>query len=296
VEKSAKEKLNMLKKLLELVFVLTLGISTIVAQSQQSTVSTDEAWEYLMVSTSSFNDKENIVPPEKWMGRRQGNTGFLQETSIQNEFDRLGKLGWELVGILPMNSGEQGAIGFAKFIFKRRLNAARSLVEAEELKKLIVELNARKPRDPDFVDLDKAEIISKDQQTSSQIKKKLEEKLKSITKFSVTDIKTTASISPNFKTVRGEITVDGSRILLKDDNKYRSSEVNSFIRQVADEVYKVVGLQPRYDNDQPFEDNIYNQNGNGTFIQIKITVNSNGKIQTLAEGKVQGNWSEVNTQ
>ena len=56
----------------------------------------------------------------------------------------------------------------------------------------------------------------------------------------------------------------------------------NFIKQVAEEVYKTVGLQKMYANQPDFENNTYNQDGDGTFIQIKVVVNYNGKILKTA--------------
>ena len=251
----------------------------------------NQQWEYLIVSVSNFSDKKELSVPEKWMGIRRGDIGFSQQTLTQNEFDRLGILGWELVGT-DDRIGESGTAS-KYYIFKRYFDASRSQDEKDQQKRLVENLNSSNSKESEIVDLDKVEAVNKQTQINNEVAGKLEQKLKSIGKVKIIDIKATASISKNYKNVRAEIIVDGTQILLKDGNKFRSLEANNFIRQTAEDVYKAVGLQPRYANEQFFENNVYNQNGDGTYIQIKVVINVGGKYTTLAEGKVQGFWDEL---
>lgn len=274
----------MSKKIFLCVLFLLFGAFSLFAQENRQ-------WEYLIVSVSTFGDKKALSVPEKWMGIRQGNIGFSQQTLTQNEFDRLGMFGWELVGIDDRIS--EGGTASKYYVFKRIYSFSQSAYEKEQQKMLIEKLSKSNPNEPEVVDLDKVESIAKQTQINNQVAEKLEQKLKSIDKFKIVEIKSNASVSTNYQNVKAEITFDGTKALLKDGNKFRSSEVKEFIRQVAEEVYKTVSLQPRFANDLFFEDNIYNQNGNGTFIQIKIVVNISGKYVTLAEGKVQGYWDGV---
>ena len=92
-----------------------------------------------------------------------------------------------------------GATREKYYIFKRKFDAARSQTEAEELKKLTEKNFNAKPPEPDFVDLDRAETQIKIAQTNSQIEKKLEEKLRSINTFSLTEIKATQILPINSK-------------------------------------------------------------------------------------------------
>lgn len=278
----------MLKKLVFTILLSLFCVQTFFAQTS------NQQWEYLIVSVINLGDKKDLSVSEKWMGVRQGKLSFSQEVLTQNEFDRLGKLGWELVSSIPLFDANQNlSFSSSKFIFKRLFDAERSNYEKEQQKLLLEKLKNVHSEEPEIVDLDRVESINKQNQVNNQVAGKLEQKLKSITKFKIVDIKSSAYISANNKNVRSEITVDATQTLLKDGNKFRSSEAKEFIRQVAEEVYKTVGFKPRYANEPFFEDNIYNQNGNGTFIQIKVVVNVNGKYLTVAEGKVQGIWDEL---
>ena len=275
----------MLKKLFCLYFLMLFCFQASFAQTA------NQPWEYLIVSVSNSNDKKELSVPAKWMGIRQGNVGFIQQTLTQNEFDRLGILGWELVGV-DDQIGETGTVS-KNYIFKRIFSSEQSNYEKELQKMLLEKLSKSNTNEAEVVDLDKLERDNKQTQINNQVAGKLEQKLKSISKFKLFDIKSSASIFKDYKNVRAEITVDGTQSLLTESNKYRSSEVDSFIRQVAEEVYKTVGLQPTYANQPFFENDIYNPNGNETFIQIKVVVNVGGKYITLAQGKTRGFWDEV---
>lgn len=113
----------MFTMILNLTLLIVFSCCLLSAQTLSKSVS-GESWEYLIVSVSTFGDKENLSVADKWLGRRQGNVGFSQDTQTQNEFDRLGKLGWELIEVLPVNVNEQPYIPGSKFIFKRKFDAA----------------------------------------------------------------------------------------------------------------------------------------------------------------------------
>lgn len=277
----------MLKKFLGLIFVILLS-SSLFAQNNPS----DGVWEYLIVSPATFNDRENLAVPDKWIGRRQGNVGFFQERGIQNEFDRLGKLGWELVGVLPMNSGEQSSINYAKFIFKRRFDAARSQYEAEEQKRLLEELKNKSPQtrtsDVGFIELDQAEFTAKEKETSDKIRANFEQAVRSA------NIKADISrfeYNTRRKDIYAEITVDGSATLLKDGNKYRLSEAKVFLRQVADELFNKIGLKPVSATEDFFnEHGSFSNRGNVT-VRIVVNVSNNERIKNVVSGYITGNWN-----
>lgn len=277
----------MLKNLLFATFFTLLFFSFSSAQNSE-----EFSWEYLVVSIGNFGDKQDFNPADKYLGRRQGNVGFSQDKPTQNEFDRLGTLGWELVGILPMNSGEQSNIGFAKFIFKRRLNFQRSQYESEELKKLTQELNNKKPTEPEFIDLDAVNAQSTQKEKERRANEKIEQTIRKIQGYSIISVKGTSWFpSQDDRRVTAEVVIDGTKELLKDRNKFRSSEVRNFIRQAASEIFKAAELKPLYGNQEPFQE-YYDSNIKGVNIKLSVVVNYNGKTKTLAEGAVFGNWLE----
>ena len=83
----------MLKRFFVLSFLVLVGLSVSFAQTSNT------QWEYLIVQKVDFADKDSSKITDKWLGIRQTKIGFIQQSLTQNGFDRLGNLGWELVGI-----------------------------------------------------------------------------------------------------------------------------------------------------------------------------------------------------
>ncbi len=282
----------MFTKILNLTLLIVFSCCLLSAQTLSKSVS-GESWEYLIVSVSTFGDKENLSVADKWLGRRQGNVGFSQDTQTQNEFDRLGKLGWELIEVLPVNVNEQPYVPGSKFIFKRKFDAARSEREAEELKQLANETKSNPPNKVTakyLVELDQAEFENKQNEVADKAKARLEQAIKNTSISSVTNLRT--EYSDNTKKIYAEIAVDGSSALLKDANKYRLSEAKKYIRQIAAELFSKIGLKQVSPNQDFFSD--YRNFDNGeVFIKLSIVINYNGAARKVAEGYINGNWVET---
>lgn len=283
----------MFTKFLSLTLVIIFNCCLLSAQTPKKSVS-DETWEYLIVSVGTFSDKEKLTVADKWLGRRQGSIGFYQDTSTQNEFDRLGKLGWELVGIVPGGAGEsQASTDNSKFIFKRRFEAARSAREAEESKQLANELKNNQPekgKAESLVELDQAEFVSKQNEVAGKAKARLEQTIKNTSIGSVTNLRTRNF--NNILQVTGEVIVDASSALLKDGNKYRLSEAKKYARQIATEIFNKVGLRQVSLNENFFSE--YRNSNNGeVFIKLSIVINHNGADRKIAEGYINANWIET---
>ena len=283
----------MLIKICGLVLVIAFASFTLSAQTSVKPAS-NESWEYLIVSISTFSDKENLAVSNKWIGRRQGNVGFYQDVQMQNEFDRLGKLGWELVEILPVNVNDQPSFANPKFIFKRKFDSARSEREAEDLKKLENEFKNISPntvKATDLIELDQAEFKAKQNEVADRAKAKLEQAIKNTSITSVLNI--TTAYSDNIKQTYAEIVVDGSSALLEGGNKYRLSEAKKYARQIAVELFNKIGLRQLTPNED-----FYNEYGNFSYrgevtIKLSIVINYNGTIRNVAVGYINGNWAET---
>ncbi len=194
----------------------------------------------------------------------------------------LGQKGWELAG-LTSHEGNPN-----RFIFKRPYDAERSRQEAE-----LQKTNEQK-RQPqvEFVNLDKVEEQSSQKEREEKAKYRIEQAIKGIKEFSIVSLKPEAWFpSINDRRIGGEVVIDGSKELLKDGNKYRLSEVDKFIRQAANEIYKAAGLKSRYANEEIFT--YHNSGRNGVNIKLSVVVNYKGVVKTLAEGFVQGDWEET---
>ena len=259
-------------------------------------ISPSEKWEYLIVSIGNFSDKEALKVPEKWIGRRQGTVGFFQDVQRQNEFDRLGKLGWELVEILPVSSNDQPVSDLSKFVFKRKSDPNRSLRESEELKNLLAEIKITPPnvvKTTDLIELDRANYEARQNEAADTARLKLEQAVKNVKGFSIVSVNSSAWFpNNNDRRVRAEVVIDASKDLLRNGNQYRASEADKFIRQAANEIYKAAQLKPQYVNQEPFA-TYSDANQRGVIVKIIVVVGYNGTTKTVSEGFVQGGWDET---
>ncbi len=285
----------MLTKIFSLALVLVFGCGLLFAQTPRKTVS-DEAWEYLIVSVGTFGDKEKLTVADKWLGRRQGSIGFYQDTSTQNEFDRLGKLGWELVGIVPGGAGEsQASTENSRFIFKRQFDIARSARESEESKQLAIELKNNSPnkvKTEFLVELDRAEILNKTNEIAENAKRNLEQIINNLSVISIKNVQT--YYPKNTKLGFADIVVDGSSVLLKEGNKYRLSEAKKYARQIATEIFNKVGLRQVLPGEDFFSENGNFSTRGEVLIRLSVVINHNGATREVAGGQITGNWAETN--
>lgn len=284
----------MLVKIFSLTLMIVFGYCALFAQASPKSVP-EESWEYLIITLSTFTDKEDLKVSDKWLGRRQGKLGFYQDALTQNEFDRIGKLGWELVGILPVNLNDQPSFSYSKFIFKRKSDAARSEREAEELKKLTNELrnsnSINTTNTESLIELDQTEIVAQKKEVAVKAESRLEKSLKNVGVNSITSLQT-RYYSNNSKQTYAEIIIDGSSALLKDGNKYRLSEAKKYVRQIASELFNKLRLKQVSPNEDFYDEYGRFNYGGEVFIKVSLVINYNGKSQNVSNGYINGNWAE----
>jgi hypothetical protein len=280
-----------MRKLIFVCLLVSILILNAAAQNADKN-QTNEAWEYLIVSVSSFNNWENSNVPNKWIGRKQGNVGFFQETQVQNEFDRLGRLGWELVGILPSNTevNNMPSFQFSKFVFKRRYDAGRSRREADEQTKLLAELKNNPPTaaNSELIELDRAEFAARENEATNRVKTRFEQSLKgSAIKFEISRFQ----YNSQNKRIIADIVVDASSALLQDGNKYRLSEAKKYIEQIAEEIFNKIGLARTIPGANFYSEfGNFEQQGN-VYIRLHVSVGSGKMKRTVVQGYITGNWS-----
>jgi hypothetical protein len=191
--------------------------------------------------------------------------------------NELGRKSWELVG-LTFNEGNP-----VRLFFKRAYIPERTRLEAEQAK------NAESPKvKVDFVELDQAEFVARENETANKIKNRFEQAVKnSGIKVEIRQI----SYDSRSKQIRAFVVVDGSSVLLKDGNKYRLSEAKKYNRQIASEIFNRIGLKPTLATADS-----YNENGSyfpqpGNVLISLATIISNGESKRfVAEGHINGNW------
>ncbi len=283
----------MFTKILSLTLVIIFNCCLLSAQTPKKSVS-DETWEYLIVSVGTFSDKEKLTVADKWLGRRQGSIGFYQDTSTQNEFDRLGKLGWELIEILPVTVNDQPAIPNSKFIFKRKFDAARSEREIEDSKQPANKIKSDLPikvKVENLVELDEAEFTNKQNEVADKAKTRLEQAIKNTGISSIVNLQT--RYFKYNKQVSAEVVIDGTSALLKEGNKYRLSEAKKYVRQVATELFNKIGLRQISPNEDFFSENSGFRNTGEVFINLSVVINHNGATRNVTGGYINGSWVET---
>jgi hypothetical protein len=262
--------------------IILFCFSGLIAQAPQPA---QPQWEYLVVAFggpagSPIITTEKDAAPAK-VGFRQVYYGdklvrFTDNASSQAALDELGKAGWE---------------------FKRQFNQARSQKEIAEVAKLEQDAKAGKKtviRKEPLVDLDRAEVLAADDAVANRAKAKLEEAIKSAGLSSLVSVRT--RYDSYSRETWAEVTVDGSGILLKDGNKFRTSEAKKYVGEIAAELFKKSGLQP-----VPGTDKYYFENGNvdkkgEIVINLAVFVKYNGRDNFVGRGAITGNWMASNQQ
>lgn len=193
-------------------------------------------WEYLVVSFGKtyFSDALNAEDKQSGLSklRTLSEAGILiaqEATLTQADMDKLGRYGWELVGIVGAIGGDQ------KMVFKRPYDPDRSANEAaliaaegkalSEAEQKQAKAALESPADM-LVDLDAAEKEAADLEARDRVEQSLREIISGLQGFVIrtTNIRLHGSPPPSG---RIEVLLDGTAALLKDNNKYRRSEAQS---------------------------------------------------------------------
>lgn len=262
----------------------------------QTTVTASAQWEYLVVAFGS-NAGSTIITTEKdapkaKVGFRQTYYGdklvrYVDNINQQAALDELGKAGWELVSVIPNTEAPANPT----FVFKRQFNSARTQKETDEVEKLEKDARAGiKPpvkRDP-LIDLDRAEVKAADEAIADAAKARLEQAIKNAGLSSLVSVRT--QYNSYNRDTWAEVTIDGSAVLLKDGNKYRTSDAKKYAGELAAELFKKSGLQQ-----VPGTDKYYFENGSvdkrgEIVINLAVFIKHNGRDNVVTRGAITGNW------
>lgn len=286
---------------------------------QTSLLPGETQWEYLLIKvTQNYSQyesnlaldsleliKQKIHSNKRFAFNSEDNNYYrrYEFAGGQAALDSLGKVGWELIAVIPQNAGESGSNqADAQFVFKRRFDAARSQREAEQQKLRETQATEKTPAQAttkkiEFVDLDRAEIVAAQKSVEAKAAARLEQALKNLKDISFADVKVRAYFQPNAEPrTQAEIVIDGSRVLLKD-NKYRASEAQTYLRQIATDIFNRVGLRKSDINNDFFLPNYgyFNQNNDSPPVQIRVSLNVavGDQTKTVAVGFISGVWADV---
>lgn len=278
-----------------IIIAFSLGINAQAPQPQPV------QWEYLVVGFGG-NASSTIITTEK--DAAQAKVGFRQvyygdkvvrygdNASYQAALDDLGKAGWELVSVLPPAEDRP-----VSYIFKRQFNQGRAQKEAIELERLEQEAKAgvtQGTKKVPLVDLDRADVKAADDVIANKAKARLEEAIKNAGLAGLVNVRT--QYNSNSRETWAEVTIDGSGILLKDGNKYRTSEAKKYVSEVAAELFKKSGLQQ-----VPGTNKYYFENGGvdkrgEIVINLAVFIKYNGRDNYVGRGAITGNWMASNQQ
>jgi hypothetical protein len=145
-----------------------------------------------------------------------------------------------------------------------------------------------------LIDLDRAEVKAADDAVADRAKSKLEEAIKNAGLSSLVSVRT--QYNSYSRETWAEITIDGSGVLLKDGNKYRTSDAKKYVSEVASELFKKSGLQQ-----VPGTDKYYFENGGvdkrgEIVVSLAVFIKYNGKDNYVGRGAITGNWMASNQQ
>jgi len=255
-----------MRKLAPLILVLCILCPTAGAQtpratnpaptrSQSVSRGTSRQWEYLVVSFGKayFSDPD-LEPETKTAGlsklvsySKLGVVSAQEALTVQSQMDTLGKFGWELIGIVGAIGGDQ------EMVFRRAYDPEQSKTKAtlirEEGERLLA---ARREiladlEHADFVDLDATERAMAIAQTRQKEEARLRAIITALNNPAIVDTKIVSTApTADSSGVMAEVTVDVSSQLLKEGNKYRSSEAQAMAKQIARTIFQAAGLTSEY--------------------------------------------------
>ena len=216
---------------------------------------------------------------------------IVWETS---RFNELGKNGWELVGISSELFGENQNI--IRYIFKRPLDEDRTRREAELRRRNEETERLQNEQKVKFINLDTVDYLTDKKTKEKTGKEKLKSLLNNLEGVSVLSADLKANFRrDDYRFLKAEIVIDGSDALLIDGNKYRSSEIDKFVRESVNKIYNLfdlktesLGKTPRfsYTSSSP-------ENGKGIYIQISIVLKHKGASKIITTGYFRVDWDQL---
>lgn len=266
-------------------------------RSQAASRASAKQWEYLVVSFGKayFSDP-NLEPETKTAGlsklvsySKVGIVSAQEALTVQWQMDTLGKFGWELIGIVGVIGGDQ------EMVFRRAYDPEQSKAEAtlirEEGERLLTAQRevASNLAQADFVDLDATERAAATAQTRQKEEARLRTAIESLNNPAIVGLRiVSTSPSPEGSAVIAEVTLDGSSQLLKEGNKYRSSEAQAMAKQLATAIYQAAGLNSDYGSESSYLSYSLGE----VKISTLVRVSYQGKQKTVATANTGGKWPE----
>lgn len=258
----------------------------------------ESQWEYLIASFGKTYFSSPAEVPEitatglsKLVGYSQLGLGSVQEAPLtQSQMDKLGKFGWELVGIVGAIGGDQ------QMVFKRRFDPEQSKKEAELVRQEGDKLLAAKKQEEErlvklaanpaqeLLELDQYEKDSARAKTRQNEEMRLNEALGGMNDPRILSIAVSSTAdNPNDSEAQVKIVYNGTEELLKDGNKYRKSEAEKLALGIARRACAAAKLKgTTVDSTWAREINI----------TVNISINYQGRSLVVASGVAAGNWPD----
>lgn len=288
--------------------------------------SKESQWEFLIVSfgkTYFSAPKEEPGLKVEGVSKLIGYSGLgldsaQEAVGTQQKMDLLGKLGWELVGVIGAIGGDQ------QMLFKRPYDTNRSAKEKKWIEEEGERLIAMKKQDVkvhekvhdslekeralfrvltekiasinagQMVDLDELEranaqltAFNETEKTRRKEEPRLQVAIDKLTDYSISDVKIVSTAkNPTDSKLTASITVDLTSQLLKDGNKYRLSEARTSAKEIGLKIYENARII------QGVGLNINSAIGSEIEISVSIKLNFPSGSKMVASETLYGNWPE----
>ena len=252
-------------------------------------------WEYLVVSFGKtyFSDP-NAEPEAKTAGLSKllsySKIGVLSATEgllVEKQMDTLGKFGWELIGIVGAIGGDQ------QMVFRRAYDSEQSKLEAiligEEGERLLALQRevATQASQAEFIDLDAAEFAAATNENRQREEARLRPAVENLKIYQVVEVKIMSTAStPTDSRVNAQVLIDGSNKLLKEGNKYRTSEAEALAKEVAAVIAVAADVRSEYGSPESYMAFALGE----VKISVSIRVSFQGKEKVVATAQAGGNW------
>lgn len=247
-------------------------------------------WEFLQIST--VRNCGDIAFRKTCRNYEYVTSG--ESFDAQSSLEWMKESGWELVGV-AMNENYQA------LFFKRLFNKPRTETEIEWLKK---EFALSQPKSPvsGLIDLDtiegKQNLDAFNRSEESRIRTALEQ-------ISGLPIKIISVSSDAFSVKRprvgAEIVLDATPVLLKEGNRYRSSDADKYFQDAVKLILEKLQIMSTYtgeSNAQKISNGSYKPVGIGKFgidspnltIKLSVVVNYDNVQNIVAQNWIYGRW------
>jgi len=278
----------MQKRWLAALFLVFLYVSFTFAQNVRK--QNEAQWEFLQVSAVRTC---NLYGFQKDC-RRYEYIASGEFFDAQDSLVWIKESGWELVGVSTSEN-------FHALYFKRLYNKARTENEIVWLKKEF-EKESPKPAASSLIDLDTIENKQKLDAFNQSEVSRMRTALEQISGLPIKIISVASeAVSVRNPRAGAEIVLDATPVLLKDGNRYRSSDADKYYQDAVKLILEKIQVMSSYSGEsnaqnisngryKPVEIGKFGLNTYNITIKLSVIVNYNNKQNIVAQNWIYGRW------